>query len=555
MFKGKRAVILMLLTGIIAVGSCGSPRSDREASPGGEISLAGPWKISLADNAASARPDHDDSSWDEIRLPGSLLGFARKKGSGIRGVLWLRKTVRVPAEREGLPMGLILGRIANADETWFNGVKVGSTGSFPPDEFSMWNHPRHYSVPSRLIRYGGSNVIAVRVSYNVYAEVIGKLALADYAAWAADRRGGEFGLITHSYLIIAIAVLLLILFLFFFIARPGDQEYLFYCLQIFFGFFIVFDLCTYWDVFPSFYFRLQTVAISWVAINVAHIIFLHRIYQIRRKRVEIALWLYLSVWTVLVFFLAEKSPLLYGIILISLCTVLGLYHISCHLYALMKKRPYARLFSFFGITVICCAMHDSFVYLSKFSGTPLSLLGYSFDRMIFHYGAFSLFVGTALALVYRFLRLTEEVGLLNSVLETYIIENALLEKQILDKNEPGARRMITENTEEKIRRVIDYINDNYVHDISREGLAASVGIHPDNLSKLFNAYKNMRIGDYINELRIQDAAARLLSSEESVTDIAFAVGFESTRTFNRAFAKYMNTTPEKYRKRPDQETH
>ncbi len=109
---------------------------------------------------------------------------------------------------------------------------------------------------------------------------------------------------------------------------------------------------------------------------------------------------------------------------------------------------------------------------------------------------------------------------------------------------------IAPQTEEKIKRVIDYINENYVHNLSREGLAASVDMHPDNLSKLFNAYKNMRIGDYINELRIRDAAERLRANGESVIDIAFSTGFESLRTFNRAFKKYTGTTPEKYRLGP-----
>jgi AraC-like DNA-binding protein len=75
-----------------------------------------------------------------------------------------------------------------------------------------------------------------------------------------------------------------------------------------------------------------------------------------------------------------------------------------------------------------------------------------------------------------------------------------------------------------------------------------VDIHPDNLSKLFSAHKNMRISDYINELRIRDAALLLAESDERIIDIAFSVGFESVRTFNRAFPKYMHATPEQYRK-------
>ncbi|HNV47732.1 MAG TPA: helix-turn-helix transcriptional regulator, partial [Spirochaetota bacterium] len=58
-----------------------------------------------------------------------------------------------------------------------------------------------------------------------------------------------------------------------------------------------------------------------------------------------------------------------------------------------------------------------------------------------------------------------------------------------------------------------------------------------------------KIGDYVNELRVRDAAAMLDGTSENIIDIAFAVGFESLRTFNRAFLKVMNVTPTEYRER------
>ena len=40
----------------------------------------------------------------------------------------------------------------------------------------------------------------------------------------------------------------------------------------------------------------------------------------------------------------------------------------------------------------------------------------------------------------------------------------------------------------------------------------------------------------------------LVETDDNVINIAFNVGFESLRTFNRIFPKYMGTTPEKYRR-------
>ncbi len=511
------------------------------------ISLAGPWKIILEDRNEYARQNLDDTAWDRVKLPGSFMDYARSHGR-ISGTAWVRKTVTIDTSLKGRSLGLSLGRIGNADETYFNGSRIGGLGSFPPKEHSLWNHPRHYLVPSSLVNYGGENSIAVRISYWYYGDMVGKPSLTGLTTWQKRKTGENFFYVTGPFLILGMAFLLFIIFLTFYLARPSEDEYLFYCLQLVFGFFIVYDLCVLWNIYPSIFFRFQTIGFAWVGVNVAHIIFLHRIYNLKRKKIEMFLWAFLAAWIPGVFLLAERDPFTYGIALIISCTSLGFYHLACHGYALYTKRPYAGIFSLFAVEVICCSMHDSFVYISKITGKSISFLGHGFTYMIFPYGALLLFMGTALVLVFRFLALRDEVDDLNRTMERYIIENALLQKEQRLKKREGSPRIISPETEEKIEKIIAYINENYSESLSREGLAASVDLHPDNLSKVFNTYKKMRIGDYINSLRVRVAAERLRTTEESVTDIAFEVGFESLRTFNRAFAREMNTSPDQYRK-------
>jgi AraC-like DNA-binding protein len=103
--------------------------------------------------------------------------------------------------------------------------------------------------------------------------------------------------------------------------------------------------------------------------------------------------------------------------------------------------------------------------------------------------------------------------------------------------------------EQKLKKVIAYIAQNYERDISREGLASLADIHPDYFSRMFNKYTGKKISDYINEVRI-NRACELLTEEnpKTVIEIAFAVGFESLRTFNRAFAAVTGMTPSVYRR-------
>lgn len=108
--------------------------------------------------------------------------------------------------------------------------------------------------------------------------------------------------------------------------------------------------------------------------------------------------------------------------------------------------------------------------------------------------------------------------------------------------------VITDQTEKKIQQAAEYIKANYLSDISREGLAASLDISPNYLGKLFKIYNGKTISEYISELRIRDAAKRLTENkDENVITIAFAVGFESLSTFNRAFLKIMGNTPSEYK--------
>jgi hypothetical protein len=59
-----------------------------------------------------------------------------------------------------------VGKIADADETFVNGAKVGQTGDFPPaapGDRSAAQAYRRYRVAPETLNWGGDNVLAVRV--------------------------------------------------------------------------------------------------------------------------------------------------------------------------------------------------------------------------------------------------------------------------------------------------------------------------------------------------------------------------------------------------------
>lgn len=78
-------------------------------------------------------------------------------------------------------------------------------------------------------------------------------------------------------------------------------------------------------------------------------------------------------------------------------------------------------------------------------------------------------------------------------------------------------------------------------------LAAKCAVSPHQLSEFLNDTLNVNFYDYINQHRVEAAQAKLISSKDSILDIALTVGFNNKATFNKAFKKHTGTTPSLYR--------
>jgi AraC family transcriptional regulator len=87
------------------------------------------------------------------------------------------------------------------------------------------------------------------------------------------------------------------------------------------------------------------------------------------------------------------------------------------------------------------------------------------------------------------------------------------------------------------------------HDASStlEQLAARAGWSPFHLHRAFRALVSETPKRYTLRLQLQHAAVRLVSSDESVLDVALAAGFKSHEVFTRAFRRQFGVTPVRYR--------
>ena len=99
-----------------------------------------------------------------------------------------------------------------------------------------------------------------------------------------------------------------------------------------------------------------------------------------------------------------------------------------------------------------------------------------------------------------------------------------------------------------MRDMIDYINSNYSGRITVAGICASGHVGKNTCIDLFKKYTHMSPIDYVRSIRLQNAINYLKNSEMSITEIAYAVGFNSASYFTKSFRQFYDMTPVEYRK-------
>lgn len=99
-----------------------------------------------------------------------------------------------------------------------------------------------------------------------------------------------------------------------------------------------------------------------------------------------------------------------------------------------------------------------------------------------------------------------------------------------------------------LNALLSYCSENYVDPaISINSLSKAIGISPKHCSHIISTLMNTNFRQYINSLRVFEAARLLANTELAITRIALDVGYENQSTFNRVFLNQYGMTPKEYR--------
>ncbi len=94
-----------------------------------------------------------------------------------------------------------------------------------------------------------------------------------------------------------------------------------------------------------------------------------------------------------------------------------------------------------------------------------------------------------------------------------------------------------------------WMHDHPAADLSVGRLAERCHVSPRQLGRLFASAFAMSPAAYVERLRIDEAAQRLLADDAGIDRIAAATGFRSADVFRRAFERRFGITPTQYRSR------
>ena len=100
-----------------------------------------------------------------------------------------------------------------------------------------------------------------------------------------------------------------------------------------------------------------------------------------------------------------------------------------------------------------------------------------------------------------------------------------------------------------LAEVVEYIHANYTREILSEDLAEILSVSVSQMNRRFNKTLGRSPINYLLHVRLNAAKEQLIRTDQSVTEIAFSTGFNSTTYFNRQFKKNTNMTPKQYRAR------
>ncbi|MDR2043631.1 MAG: AraC family transcriptional regulator [Clostridium sp.] len=130
----------------------------------------------------------------------------------------------------------------------------------------------------------------------------------------------------------------------------------------------------------------------------------------------------------------------------------------------------------------------------------------------------------------------------------------LAEESQVPVREPGLEKALHTflYDDSRIRQAIRFIEEHYMDTLSLEDISNSIHLSKSECCRCFRRSLGITPFEYLTKYRIFESIRRIQArsmEKESISDLAFSVGFNSASYYSKLFRKYVHCTPLEYRRR------
>ncbi|MBQ7821847.1 MAG: helix-turn-helix transcriptional regulator [Clostridia bacterium] len=100
----------------------------------------------------------------------------------------------------------------------------------------------------------------------------------------------------------------------------------------------------------------------------------------------------------------------------------------------------------------------------------------------------------------------------------------------------------------RLKIALRYIREKFDTDLKLSDIAEKVSMSPKYFCRFFKDMTGKTPIEYLLAYRIERAARRLASGNETITEVSFACGFSDLSYFTKMFKRYRGTTPSRFKR-------
>ncbi|PIE64773.1 MAG: hypothetical protein CSA26_06960 [Desulfobacterales bacterium] len=116
----------------------------------------------------------------------------------------------------------------------------------------------------------------------------------------------------------------------------------------------------------------------------------------------------------------------------------------------------------------------------------------------------------------------------------------------LEEDQTFVPTLARHNNKPAVERAVDILRQEWAAPPTISSLARRVGTNECYLKKGFRIQTGRSIGQYIRELRMNNALELLITGRYSILEIAYAVGYSNPSQFSTAFRRFYGKVPSRY---------